>query len=1153
MANNWLTQFIFTHIRQTKPDGRPLYAYKCNEKSYGVLRDVLVEQLKTVDYSKAKVTTIPFYFCLYAAETFCREHESGVWSWDTVFRPLGIKRPDDIYIREWVERGLDWWKRPLIKHNGQRRFFLNTIACEGGLPLRLLQKNNAAINQFFRAILEGYYKQGCCGVDAAEMIGRLQAVKLPISLRQDVVFHLGGELIATIVDLQRELGNAPNTIENLDKLIPDWRRRLPLRLEDHATDALLKGLVDHSRELSRLAQSRLRWVGKLKEYPTGWRVQKSLECSDSFTGEQIIHWIALDGELPPRLRLLLKTPLSTETVALLTLTQGSGKSAVYRREWTRRDGVTLNGASVMDELRLLLQVGDTAHSLTVENEEAWGDLPWLFVAKGSNGDLHYLGEGSRQTSADNAWVFTPEEFTVESEQSECDKVAADSTLKRILYRVCGSIDFVTKEGDHYRITCRAEKDVEENYSISGGSLPGVLNSYPLYLGLPRITWNEGAAKQTHLKTQWKQVLSGANWNDHFAECFGRVWVRLFDTENRIEMFRHQVVVLPKSFRIEGNIGQGSTCGRYFLEGLLGASVVFTDNDAQINRIDNGVEISHPLFESVNLPQVTLNLNWGNGAEVSLYLPYPQRGAVFQLAGHMLARDDIVSLDRLGGLRLFLQDHAGGCRYWFDAELITTDLSDSDLPRLRFRDRLPFLNLGRLETGLMSWQDRIASLLSCSRSLDALVRLQVSTSQGEILAQLNIARFDCFLSPDFAADQVRLSTPTFEKIGQTGLQNIRVETFPLWNPKEQPIPLEPNAERSDSWNLPGQLTPGPWWIIGRDGDWARFRPILWSIRGDNDFALDSKLQKSIREPNTTLREESLAAVLQHLGENPDDVDWPLLFDLIRLSREFPTSSLDVLTRLVSYPEALALALLKSDDDLFDCVWRLAEQSPFSWSLLSPQCWRNAAAMHFQGLQRALGEMDATGDIVFGVFQQFRERACSRRQYWAVLCDWLHGTIFKDRPLTNSPMLIARTLPSFFNEQIDNAELELQSRHDADEHWPQSEEVLSRLELLNEQNQYQHLDPIYRSVRCAPFLASRLSVKGALIKQGKETSKLSAHDWTNLNTQMSYLQSLHSYLITENLIYELRLLRAFDPDWFDTVYALALTIELSKLPPESAIDD
>lgn len=304
MANNWLTQFIFSHIRETKPDGRPLYAYKCNQKSYEVLRDVLIEQLKMVDYSRASVTTIPCYFCLYAAETFCREHENGIWSWDTVFKALGLNEPEPVYLHDWIERGLAWWKRPLIKQNGRRRF-LTTIACEGGLPLRLLQKNNAAINQFFRAILEGYYKQGCGGVDAAEMIGRLQAFKLPTSLRQDVVFHLGGELIAAIVELQRELGNTPNTIQSLDKFIPDWRRRLPLRLEDQSTEALFNGLVNRSRELSRLAQSRLRWVGKLKELPTGWQVQKSLECPDTFTGEQIALWLGLDGDLPPRLRLLL--------------------------------------------------------------------------------------------------------------------------------------------------------------------------------------------------------------------------------------------------------------------------------------------------------------------------------------------------------------------------------------------------------------------------------------------------------------------------------------------------------------------------------------------------------------------------------------------------------------------------------------------------------------------------------------------------------------------------------------------------------------------------------------------------------------------------------------------------------------------------------
>jgi hypothetical protein len=64
--------------------------------------------LKLIDYRKAAVTMFPYYFCLYAAETFCREHESGIWSWETEFKPLGIIEPDHACIVEWVEIGLAW-------------------------------------------------------------------------------------------------------------------------------------------------------------------------------------------------------------------------------------------------------------------------------------------------------------------------------------------------------------------------------------------------------------------------------------------------------------------------------------------------------------------------------------------------------------------------------------------------------------------------------------------------------------------------------------------------------------------------------------------------------------------------------------------------------------------------------------------------------------------------------------------------------------------------------------------------------------------------------------------------------------------------------------------------------------------------------------
>lgn len=104
------------------------------------------------------------------------------------------------------------------------------------------------------------------------------------------------------------------------------------------------------------------------------------------------------------------------------------------------------------------------------------------------------------------------------------------------------------------------------------------------------------------------------------------------------------------------------------------------------------------------------------------------------------------------------------------------------------------------------------------------------------------------------------------------------------------------------------------------------------------------------------------------------------------------------------------------------------------------------------------------------------------------------------------------------RIQQAEQELQGRHDSEEIWPQSEEVTGW--LGNDPNlkkyRYTHLEPVFRPVRCAPFVTAYLSLKG-----------ISPN---------------------ENLIHELRLLRAFDPEWFDTAYAMALALGLANLPPE-----
>lgn len=1151
-THDWLKQFIFTHTRIFIPDGRPLYAYKCTEKKYLELKS-MVSKLLLADLKNESAKQVPAIFCLYAAETFSREHTGGIWTWETVFHPLGMDIPERHVIEHWVKNGLDWWCRPiLLGQNGYRRFLVS-IACEGGLPLRLLENDSAAINHFFRSILENYHKAGCGGSQIAQQLAVLNADRLPPVLRQDVVFHLSGELISSVVDLQTkyEIGRVKNPIAVLDEKDSNWRRTLPLRVEDGVAEALFNGLLIDSGKLARAANAKLRWIGKLHQTEAGYKIEKVLELPEIVSGELVQQWLGQNSELPPRLQFVLNTNLGSQTIARLTLCAGSGETARYRRELLRKDGVRLFNEEVSEVHSLFLHDGQKEYPLDVKSGEFWNEaLPWIFTEKSATNEYEFFGEGSVRTKEEQVFVLANETLKPHVfGTGSFEALAYIQELNRTVWRVVGEVDFVTEELDRYRIACKAEDDLSESCQIVGDILHEANNSQLIYRGLPNIKI-ENKTKGCY-RTQWRAVNGGKGWQDcNFDDlAFGHVWLRLQNKEDGNEIYRRKILVVPKSFKIETVIGGAdSTNGIYRLKGFKGA-VISTDLQSETSMVsDDNIEINCPILESTNLPDLSIAFHWTT-ANLQIKLPYPQRGAIFQMAGQTLHYGDCVHVDRLGGLRLFLQDSVGGQSYWIDAELIAEDRKNADLPRLRFSNQLPILTKGRSEVSLISWQERIISLLNSSRKLDSYVSLKITSKKGECLANIQIARFDCVVQPNFSGYQVYLPSETIARLGDDWQQRVTMEMFPLWSPKGRSVPLEVNLEQFACWNVPNDLENGIWWIVARDGDWARFRPLLWGVTNEISNKIhDSELVTAIREDNHEQREILLHNVLKELGENFSHSDWELMFDLIVLSREFPTSSLDVLTHLVSHPQTLALALLKADDESFHCVWLLAEQIPFAWGLLSVHCWEKATQLYFRGLREAIGDIDLPRGFYFDIFQKFRERtASSGREYWQSLCDWLQERIFKGHELGNSPLLLARRSPKVFEGQIIIAEQELQARHSATEEWVKSIEIMHRVKkgFIDEKNQYQHIfNDDLRAVRCAPFVAANLSIKGIPLDKNL-LSELKAKDdgleWISL-------RQLYPYIITDNLIYELRLIRSFDPEWFDRTYAIALTLELARLPVE-----
>ena len=77
----WLKRFLFTRTRNTIPDGRPLYAYKCKQKDYNYLKQVVTREFERNLLPRYSLT-FPLFFCLYAAETWRRNHVGGPWKWE---------------------------------------------------------------------------------------------------------------------------------------------------------------------------------------------------------------------------------------------------------------------------------------------------------------------------------------------------------------------------------------------------------------------------------------------------------------------------------------------------------------------------------------------------------------------------------------------------------------------------------------------------------------------------------------------------------------------------------------------------------------------------------------------------------------------------------------------------------------------------------------------------------------------------------------------------------------------------------------------------------------------------------------------------------------------------------------------------------------
>jgi len=301
----WLKKFIMLRTGSMKPDGRPLYAYKCTDVDYDELKFIVQRLFIQFNYLHLPLSFEPL-FCLFAAETWRRSHIGGSWAWETVFEPVCDYIPTHSQRSTWVRKGLRFWGRSIIKSDAGHNEYLVTIACEGGLPLLLLQNENASLYRYFKNLLKSYHQERQSPFCDAVAIARRLSGYLPRSLQQEIVFNLGGDLVQKIVELQEKIPNAVDPIQALDLEYPKWRDTLPLPLEEETVELLLKNLVHELQEIIITERQRVRWRRRLVWISGQATIEQQLELPTSFKGVSLKRW-SNRLELPERMRLMIRS------------------------------------------------------------------------------------------------------------------------------------------------------------------------------------------------------------------------------------------------------------------------------------------------------------------------------------------------------------------------------------------------------------------------------------------------------------------------------------------------------------------------------------------------------------------------------------------------------------------------------------------------------------------------------------------------------------------------------------------------------------------------------------------------------------------------------------------------------------------------------
>ncbi len=1009
------------------PNGQPLYRYRITPEEFADLERVLEWELRQKHFGHGHISLdAAKAFCLWASEWWHRNYDGGRWKWEPLVSAIGMPEfaPSGgqyHILRDLVTRGLRAWRRTIYRF-GPSRGFLATIACEGGLPLKLILREGTHLRRYLKGVLEEFRLLGATGIPPRDLASRLRN-QLPRAWRRDVVYELAGELIQAIWRLRAELSNGDTPIQELDGKRPGWRDELPLTVSDEVATILLNGLLVEAIEVARRARSSIRWNLYLAPVADGeWELRGSFDLPATISREALQALFGFESldRVPPRFHLGVKTEkqafrgLAQATEELIN---GGGR---FRLELLP-SAHTRQTEDLTGPRKLIARTYDAEYATDqFPGAPGLGQLAWVFAPMDPAGPPRTTCRlvGQSTVRVKDAWALLAVEAgtSVASDEGSLEPTGSvrNAGSWRV-YRIRGKATIAEEDGSRAIVETNASAgDHDIEYFLTRPTTWFGGDAKIVFLGGPAVQRRrdgEFVERVPERDLEWRPDIPGGRWGAYSCAAVASGAIRgegrLRHVTNNIVRHSISICVLPGEADIEIRPSSDPTTGeiRFSRFGGIVANVQPTPGLRATGYPEpDGFRLL--LRASGDPPrEVPIVVDWPEGGRMTPALPFPARRAGFAAPdGRRLRIGARVAEGSLPGVQAevvtpghadyVLRGEGPGSRGGTDGATGHQDLFVHEIPAVRYGHHL--LDLGQVDR-------EVSERLELADRLDATVRLRIADrGSGATLpgADIFVSRFDLGFRragnesiPLFTLDERSL-----EHVSRDDVTSLVVELLPLLEPDQSPVPLRPCSE--GTWTLPPEpLAPGPYFICGRQGDQQRVRPLpLHLPQPQTRSGHPSRDPTTVAEAYTAAFAENHAfedrlfrSVAGALVSDPGHEDWPLVFGYLGLESFLPMV-FPLLRSLVRDPVACAMATARAGEADFSFLWERMEIFPFAWWQLPLPSWERAYLAYAEHCSKELqnvGDTDLAWAILNGEMDRSLDRVKSRLTGLSPAFDFLNS--------------------------------------------------------------------------------------------------------------------------------------------------------------------